>query len=102
ARARKHTPNTVRLVHLIRGADAPPVLLREGVVRQGLWHRRLDQGAADGADSAALPSLMLRSRATTSAALRWAAGRSSWAWMALSISATSRSLPAGTWLKTLR
>lgn len=31
-----------------------------------------------------------------------AAARSSWAWMALSIRATSRNLAAGTWLKTLR
>ena len=43
----------------IVGPDAAPVFFRERVVRQGLGHRRLDQGAADGADSAALPSLML-------------------------------------------
>src|SRR5882762_7836597 len=68
----------------IVGEDASPMLLWERVVRQGLEHGLFDQGAADGADSAALPSLMLWSRATTSPALRWAAAMSSWAWIALS------------------
>jgi ABC-type uncharacterized transport system ATPase subunit len=35
-------------------------------------------------------------------ALACAALRSSWAWIALSIRATSATLPFGTWLKTLR
>ena len=43
----------------IIGPDAAPMLLGESVVGQGLGHGRL-------AESAALPSLMSRSRATTS------------------------------------
>ena len=58
-----HAGSSANLSHdaleRIVGSDAAPVFFRERVVRQGLGHRRLDQGAADGADSAALPSLML-------------------------------------------
>ena len=44
ARARKSTtPNTKTPVHLIRGPDAPPMLLGKRVVRQGLEHGHLDQ-----------------------------------------------------------
>jgi len=57
---------------------------------------------AASTSSAALASRMARSLAMTSAALRRAASQLSWAWIAFSMRATSRSFAAGTWLKTLR
>ena len=47
-------------------------------------------------------SALTFSGAAQFAALAWAASRLSWAWIALSMSETSRILALGTWLKALR
>ena len=52
--------------------------------------------------SAALASFSSRSLVTTKAAFARAASWSSWAWIALSIAATSRTFGVGTAVQTLR
>ena len=52
--------------------------------------------------SAAVFILAVRRSSTIARALRSAASRLSWAWIALSIWLTSRTLVAGTWLNTFR
>src|SRR5436190_14760605 len=52
--------------------------------------------------SAAVFILAARKSSTIARAFRSAASRLSWAWMALSIWLTSRTLVVGTWLKTFR
>ena len=77
----------------IIGAQAAPML--GGKLE--ILERLLD---ALGDESAAPASFISRSFATTSTALAWAAGRSSWAWIALSMAATSRTLDVGTAVHT--
>lgn len=52
--------------------------------------------------AAACPSFMPSSFSATAAAFSLAAWRSSWAWIALSIAATSLIFPLGTTVNTLR
>jgi hypothetical protein len=77
----------------IVGSDLPPMCRGIGIVGQ----RLLDLCSTS---SAAAFSFIAFSRVMISAAFACAAFRSSWAWIALSIRATSATLPFGTWLKT--
>jgi hypothetical protein len=69
--------------------DLLPVDVREGVVGQSLAHAALDEIGRRVHPGGARSSTIAR-------ALRSAACRLSWAWMALSIWLTSRTLVAGT------
>ena len=76
----------------IIGPDAAPMLVGKGVVDEGLVHGLLEPGGylgkAQGFELGA-----------TSVALALTAARLSWAWMALSMKESSRTLLVGTWLK---
>ena len=89
---------------LIVRADVPdeadrdyldPVAVREGVVGQGLRDVRVDELRR-------APHTLAAELVDDRRALASAVARVSWAWIALSMWLTSRSLRAGTSLKTLR
>ena len=73
-------------------ADLPMMLVRERVIRQRLFDAL--------ADLLGGRSFIASSLSATALAFSWAATRSSWAWMALSMAATTLTWPLGTSAKT--